>query len=59
MRRTNVADEKQMCMGCGSRPAVCFNGTVPLCSQCAALAKGKERGVEYYKDRVPDTLRNA
>lgn len=56
-----MADNKQMCMGCGSRPASCSNGTLPLCSTCAALAAKKERGVEYSSaqdDRAPDTLRN-
>jgi hypothetical protein len=57
-RRFNVADEKQMCMGCGTRPAVSSNGTLPLCSQCAAVAQEKKRGVEYDKDKAPDTLRN-
>jgi len=53
--------DKQMCLGCGTRPATNSNGTVPLCAQCAAQAAGKERGVEYTSqdEPVPDTLRNA
>jgi hypothetical protein len=56
-----MADDKQMCLGCGTRPATSSNGTVPLCSTCAKLAEGKERGVEYStqdEDKAPDTLRN-
>jgi len=56
-----MADDKQMCLGCGTRPATSFSGTVPLCSQCAALAEKNKRGVEYTApegEPVPDTLRN-
>lgn len=44
-------NDKQVCMGCGQRPATSSDGTLPLCSQCAAQAKGKERGVEYQQNQ--------
>jgi hypothetical protein len=44
--------EQQMCLACGQKPAVPNSGkTVPLCADCAALAKGKGRGVEFQKDK--------
>jgi hypothetical protein len=36
----------QLCTNCGERPAVSGKATVPLCSVCEDLAKGKERGVK-------------
>lgn len=38
----------QQCLNCGA-PAVSSSTTVPLCAQCAAQAKGEERGVKYEK----------
>jgi len=35
----------QLCLSCGVAPATTSNGTVPLCSDCAAQAQGKGRGV--------------
>lgn len=40
----------QKCLACGVNDATSADGTVPLCSSCAALTKGKTRGVEYKKD---------
>lgn len=40
-----------MCMGCGDNPATTADKTVPLCGSCAALAKGKGRGVTVKKTR--------
>lgn len=39
--------ETQLCLACSVNPATSSNGTVPLCSSCAAQASGKERGVEF------------
>ena len=39
--------EKQMCLACGQKEATSTQGTVPLCADCAALATGKGRGVNY------------
>lgn len=39
----------QKCLACGVKDATSADGTVPLCSSCAALTKGKERGVEFEK----------
>jgi hypothetical protein len=39
----------QLCLGCGSKPATSINGTVPLCAECAALAKEAKRGVKFEK----------
>lgn len=36
----------QLCMNCGERPAEPGKSTVPLCSVCQGMAKGKERGVK-------------
>lgn len=38
---------KQMCLACSQREATSSDGTVPLCAQCAALAAGKGRGVQF------------
>ena len=35
-----------LCTNCGERPAEPGKATVPLCSECKALASGKERGVK-------------
>ena len=35
-----------LCTNCGERPADPSSGTVPLCSVCQSLAKGRERGVK-------------
>ena len=43
----------QTCLSCGGKPATIAQGTVPLCSECASLAKGKSRGVEVRKARPP------
>lgn len=43
--------EKQLCLSCGERPAKPSAGTVPLCGQCEALAKGQERGVKFDTER--------
>jgi len=49
--------EQQMCLACNQRPAIPNSGeTVPLCSECSALAKGKSRGVDFQKDEPkPET----
>jgi predicted amidophosphoribosyltransferase len=39
----------QLCLGCGANPATSADGTVPLCSSCAAQAKEAKRGVKYQK----------
>lgn len=36
----------ELCTNCGERPAEAGGETVPLCSVCRNLAKGKERGVK-------------
>ena len=53
----------QMCLSCSVHPATTTNGTVPLCAQCASLARGKERGVKMKpteerpkKDDVPPAV---
>ena len=38
--------EQTMCMNCGENPAQPGKSTVPLCPQCGAFARGKERGVK-------------
>lgn len=43
--------EKQMCLACGQKEATSTNGTVPLCADCAALAAGKGRGVDFQKPK--------
>jgi hypothetical protein len=42
-------DPNQMCLGCGANPATSTDGTVPLCAECAALAKDAKRGVKFEK----------
>jgi len=34
------------CLGCSDKPAVCKDGTVPLCAGCYQQAKGSARGVK-------------
>jgi hypothetical protein len=40
-------EAKQMCLGCNENPATTSDGTVPLCTKCASLAKEGRRGVKY------------
>jgi hypothetical protein len=49
-----MAKDRQMCFGCGQRPATNFNGTLPLCSTCAAKAKDSQRGVKFEKPKKPE-----
>jgi hypothetical protein len=54
-----MTEQPQMCLGCNQRPAVPNSGkTVPLCAECAALAAGKGRGVEFQKDKSDGTSTN-
>lgn len=49
--------DKQMCLGCNTRPAV-TGGPAPLCAECAAIAEKNKRGVKFEKDvEPPETLR--
>ncbi len=48
-----MADEKQMCFGCGTQLAV-TGGPVPLCAECSALAEKNKRGVKFEKQEKPD-----
>jgi len=42
----------QLCLGCGANPATSADGTVPLCSSCAAQAKEAKRGVQMARTSV-------
>lgn len=50
-----MADEKQMCFGCSTQPAV-TGGPVPLCSRCSALAKKNKRGVKFESRHIEPSL---
>jgi predicted amidophosphoribosyltransferase len=41
----------QLCLACGANPATSVDGTVPLCSSCAAQAKEAKRGVKFEKPK--------
>jgi len=45
-----------MCFGCGNKPATSADNTVPLCADCADLAKGNKRGVKFEKPKDKETV---